>query len=329
MIELHIDAEGLLKSTGFGSCIVITGKVGSGKTLCLTAITMGVLAPSLTDNAIERLLPVTKLTKQSDAQNSIVLKVEAEYFTLPLNRNDDYLPLNSKTINKRHKDKSTISATAKSDQEWCELVRDQYRCFMLAYGPRIGDRFYSAKDLAQYEQYWAKRNAMRLEGVINPSNERLVPLETWLKPLKETDNTRYIEVINLINQLLGISDYWFSGEYCRQSGKYLFDYKRYSKSINEVSTGTRELLAFICDFVFHIHQSTSKGNDLKNITGMVLIDQFERNFDKHIKSSFLPLLRKLLPNIQFIITTHSDEVLASAVGAAKLRLNIDKTRTIH
>ena len=62
---------------------------------------------------------------------------------------------------------------------------------------------------------------------------------------------------------------------------------------------------------------------------MVLIDQFERNFDKDIKSSLLPLLCRLLPNIQFIVTTHSDTVIDSVPGAKKLQLNEDKTRTVH
>ena len=327
--ELHIDADALLKTTALSNCMVLTGRVGSGKTLCLTAIAMGVLASLLTDNAIERLLPVTNFDSNPMQDDCTLMKVEAKYLTIGTHKKDKNPIFTVKTMNKVKNCKSKVSSTGKNDQELLDLLKDKNRCFMLAYGPKFGEKYYGIKDVEAYSTDWVKRNAMRLEGILGPKNERLVPLEVWLKPLKTTDNTRYIEVVNLINELLGISDYWFSGNYCRQSGEYLFEYKGTDKCISKVSTGTNELLGFVNDLVFHIHQSTSSTNQLKNITGMILIDQFERNFDKHIKSSFLPLLCKLLPNIQFIVTTHSDEVLDSVTGAAKLRLNIDKTRSVH
>lgn len=66
-------------------------------------------------------------------------------------------------------------------------------------------------------------------------------------------------------------------------------------------------------------QLSSPNKDLSEIPGIVLIDEIELNLHPAWQSEIIPTIRDVFPNCQFVITTHSPQVL-SAVEAQSVRI---------
>lgn len=73
-------------------------------------------------------------------------------------------------------------------------------------------------------------------------------------------------------------------------------------SIFNMSSGEKAIISL---FVEIIHQMDNLHIQLSNITGVVLIDEIEKNLHIKMQYEVLPKLFELFPNIQFIISSHS------------------------
>lgn len=110
--------------------------------------------------------------------------------------------------------------------------------------------------------------------------------------------------------------------------KLNFHYKDYSFKIiqgdrefgfNHLSDGYSAILDIIGDLIIKMQ----KQNILKNIyeiEGIVLIDEIETHLHLKLQRLVLPMLTKVFPNIQFIMTTHSPFVLNSISNAVAFDL---------
>ncbi|TAE76241.1 MAG: hypothetical protein EAZ85_00515 [Bacteroidetes bacterium] len=83
--------------------------------------------------------------------------------------------------------------------------------------------------------------------------------------------------------------------------------------LDELSSGEKNLLLLICDIarrlsianpMFSIEEILEKGE------GIVLIDEIEQHLHPKWQRNILSALEKTFPNIQFIVTTHSPQVLS-------------------
>ena len=102
-----------------------------------------------------------------------------------------------------------------------------------------------------------------------------------------------------------------------------FNYKDYSFKINtkgksfkftEMSDGFAAAVDIIADLILKMQDGDSLTyNYLK--PGIVLIDEIETHLHLELQRLVLPMLTKLFPNIQFIVTTHSPFVLNSLENA--------------
>jgi predicted ATP-binding protein involved in virulence len=102
-----------------------------------------------------------------------------------------------------------------------------------------------------------------------------------------------------------------------------FNYKDYSFHIctegkrfkfTEVSDGFSAILDIIADLILKMQGDNSVSNEYQK-EGIVLIDEIETHLHLGLQKAILPLLTKLFPNIQFIVTTHSPFVLNSIPNA--------------
>ena len=73
-------------------------------------------------------------------------------------------------------------------------------------------------------------------------------------------------------------------------------------SIFTMSSGE---LALLCLFGELIKQADKIGNAASNISGIVLIDEIDKHLHIKLQKEILPLLIKMFPNIQFIVSSHS------------------------
>ena len=83
----------------------------------------------------------------------------------------------------------------------------------------------------------------------------------------------------------------------------------------ELPDGYRSSVAWLADLCVAWHTGTAEernnGGDLSKISGIVLVDEIGLHLHPSLERTLIPRLRKALPNVQFIVTTHSPMVLAA------------------
>jgi hypothetical protein len=98
-----------------------------------------------------------------------------------------------------------------------------------------------------------------------------------------------------------------------------FNYKDYSFTIrqgkknfgfNELADGYSAIIDIIADLILKMQQSGSLTRAYEK-QGIVLIDEIETHLHLELQKTILPMLTRVFPNIQFIVTTHSPFVLNS------------------
>ena len=103
----------------------------------------------------------------------------------------------------------------------------------------------------------------------------------------------------------------------------VFDYRDYSFWIEsegkrfkftQTSDGFAAVLDIVADLILKM-QSKDRLTHVYDMEGVVLIDEIETHLHLELQKIIMPLLTKIFPNIQFIVTTHSPFVLNSLDNA--------------
>jgi hypothetical protein len=82
----------------------------------------------------------------------------------------------------------------------------------------------------------------------------------------------------------------------------------------DLPDGFRSTVAWLADLCVAWHQAApgrTRGADPAEITGIALIDEIDLHLHATLQRGLIPALRKALPKVQFIVTTHSPLVLSS------------------
>lgn len=91
-------------------------------------------------------------------------------------------------------------------------------------------------------------------------------------------------------------------------------------SIEQLSDGYKTSLAMVMDIASRaVEANPHMGKDALNSEGIVLIDEIELHLHPSWQQHIIPDLKRTFPNIQFICTTHSPQVL-STVKQQSIRL---------
>ena len=83
-------------------------------------------------------------------------------------------------------------------------------------------------------------------------------------------------------------------------------------SVNQLSDGEKCLLALIGDLARRLALANPKDDNPLNGLGIVIIDEIDLHLHPSMQRRVMENLSKTFPNIQFIITTHSPQVIGSA-----------------
>jgi predicted ATP-binding protein involved in virulence len=91
--------------------------------------------------------------------------------------------------------------------------------------------------------------------------------------------------------------------------------------VRAMSSGVQAVVSLIVDLAFRcLRLNSVHAEDALSISyGMVMIDEIEQHLHPVWQQRILPSIRKIFPNIQFIVTTHSSEVL-STVESHQIRI---------
>lgn len=79
-----------------------------------------------------------------------------------------------------------------------------------------------------------------------------------------------------------------------------------------LSDGYRAYLSWVCDLIRHLGDVTSEGERLRDVLGIVLVDEIDLHLHPSWQRRILPQLSRSFPNLQFIVTSHSP-ILAGSV----------------
>ena len=93
----------------------------------------------------------------------------------------------------------------------------------------------------------------------------------------------------------------------KEAGREAFDF-------NTLSSGYGAVLDIVNDLIMRMEAQT-RLRDAFDTEGIVLIDEIETHLHLELQKRILPILTKLFPNLQFIVTTHSPFVLNSLKNA--------------
>ncbi len=107
-----------------------------------------------------------------------------------------------------------------------------------------------------------------------------------------------------------------------------FNYKDYSFTIisngkefkfTELSDGYSAVIDVVTDLIFKMQSPTSLTRAYEK-QGIVLIDEIETHLHLGLQRVILPMLTRIFPNIQFVVTTHSPFILSSLNNAVAFDL---------
>jgi predicted ATP-binding protein involved in virulence len=91
--------------------------------------------------------------------------------------------------------------------------------------------------------------------------------------------------------------------------------------VSQLSDGIRGVVALVADLAFRCVRLNGFYGQFapEESNGIVLIDEIEQHLHPGWQQRILPALREAFPKIQFIVTTHSPEVL-STVDSQQIRI---------
>lgn len=94
--------------------------------------------------------------------------------------------------------------------------------------------------------------------------------------------------------------------------------------IKQLSSGEKMILLLVCDITRRLLILNSMDENCSEGEGVVLIDEIEMHLHPKWQRRIIPALRKVFPNIQFIATTHSPQVLSNLSDNEIIVLDEDK-----
>jgi hypothetical protein len=94
------------------------------------------------------------------------------------------------------------------------------------------------------------------------------------------------------------------------AGLYLHKKSGAKVNINSLSSGEKAFIILLADLARRL-QMMRPDTPAADIPGVVMIDEIELNLHPAWQSKILSILGRVFPNCQFIVTTHSPQVISS------------------
>lgn len=289
--------------------LMITGKNGSGKTSLLNAIA----------NHIERIANDT----HKEFEN---YEKRIEYWENELKEN----PQNTLSI-----------------EQQLQYYKNQYELFF----GEVTVAFEDVDNLIRKYQdgnfiiafYEAHRTIKKLQEPKNPTKPELqdkwgikqASTQEFLKFLADLKiqealarNEKLEKDANQINEWFLTFEHLLGEIFQDKTLKLAFNYKDYSFKIliagkefkfTELSDGFAAVLDIVVDLILKMQEKNQLIRAYES-EGIVLVDEIETHLHLELQKIIMPLLTKIFPNIQFIVTTHSPFVLSSLSNAVAFDL---------
>jgi AAA domain, putative AbiEii toxin, Type IV TA system len=321
LLHAGTDFEALqLPKPKFPNLNLLLGNNGQGKSAFLKGVALAALGPAVSDAGIypyrlvrqDQTVPMKARSRRTlmPTEHGSDAVIEARFRT----HEQDHMPLRvsqiiSKVSLQRRGDLERLSWTPHGDDELWRPIFDSESdaFFVVGYGAtRHVEASQRANPSLRNEKSFAR--AQRVQSLFQESYP-LITLTSWLPRLKKANPGRYAQVEHLINRLMGRGHYTFTGEL--DGEEYLFDRKGLKIPFPALSDGYRAYLGWIGDLLYHVVQTCPRNKKLIDNQGIVMIDELDLHLHPKWQMTVLPVLAKELPNIQFIVTSHSPLLVGS------------------
>ncbi|PTB89246.1 ATP-binding protein [Pseudidiomarina aestuarii] len=161
----------------------------------------------------------------------------------------------------------------------------------------------SYKLFSNWFEYWS----------INAQNERLKAFEKSNQLIRSEFDDFIVSVSGAVDTCLDISG-WSNISYSLSAQEIVVRHDQFGElPVKMLSDGIRNMIGMVADIAFRSTKLNPQlGSEAALKTpGIVLIDEVDMHLHPEWQQVVLTNLRKAFPNMQFIVTTHSPQVLSS------------------
>lgn len=283
---------------------LILGNNGWGKTTLLKAVALAALGPAARSSGIYTDYLVRREPVQAKREKPTKAVIEAS-FTV---HEQDQLPPDVDKVESRIEivrkgDLEELNWAHRDEKLWEPIFSaNSDAFFFVGYGSTRRVQTRQRLDMSSLRNEIFDRG-QRVESLFQDAYA-LIPLTAW-----QPNTAREAEIHDLINKLMGQGHYTFNGEI--EANEYLFERGGLKVPFPVLSDGYRAFLGWIGDLLFHIHKTAPPDKQLRENRGIVMVDEIDLHLHPKWQMTVLETLAKELPNIQFIVTTHSPLIAGS------------------
>jgi len=292
---------------------LLLGNNGWGKTTLLKAIALAALGPAVRSsgifpNRLVRREPTPARGKTPPGPHTKAI-IEARFTPHPQDQiPQDMGKLKSRIEVLRKGDLEELNWAHESEERWEPIYSaSSDALFFVGYGATRRVEKRERVDLSTRNSSVFVR-AQRVQSLFEDAYS-LLPLNLWLPEFSHKNPGRHTQVCHLINKLMGKGHYNFSGE--MEEGEYLFERGGLKTPFPALSDGYRAFLGWIGDLLYHICVTAPSGKKLRENRGIVMVDEIDLHLHPKWQMTVLETLATELPNIQFIVTSHSPLIVGS------------------
>lgn len=162
------------------------------------------------------------------------------------------------------------------------------------------------------------------------SEQTLTNPVTWLKDQKLLEFEKTLDANNMIGEVKKLpnsypvkllEEMFFdllekNVEIKIEGTDVLFKEKGTTLSFDQLSEGYKSILIFVSDLLFRLSLNAPEDKKITDLKGVVIVDEIDLHLHPKWQRVIVNKLRKLLPNIQFIFTTHSPTIIQGASNDA-------------
>lgn len=313
--------------TSLANVNVVLGVNGAGKSSVLRAIALSVLAPVLergagfsADGLIRTVRAGSDITAGVqcaaprmatldaavwiDAQDG-VLGADSASVTLTMQARVEQVG-ESDVLRWIPPDDARLADRIREIQE----TRQTSAFFLVGYGATR--RVEQDNDADPAQRFFTRAPRYERVAGLFEDHHSMVPLSAWWPAYATQNPGRGKQVINLMNRLLPASCRMHAAGVSRGVTEAPgFSMHGVHVPFRALSDGFRAYIGWIGDMLYHLCMGAPSGRKLVDNRGVVLIDEIDLHLHPEWQRSLLPTLSCALPNIQFIVTTHSPLVVGS------------------
>lgn len=277
---------------------------GYGKTSFLKAIALAALGPAVSQSGI---YPYRLIRREVGRKKSEKAVLKAGFTTHEQDHTSvEHLASNVQIVPRG--DLEFLESSERDAMPWHPVFSSESDAFfMVGYG---ATRRTSRAN--RFDQ--SSKSSPRAARVLSLFEEdySLRPLNTWLPRYQASKQLRgrYVQVEHLLNRLVGKSGWQFTGEQDKED-EYLFERQGVKVPFPALSDGYRAFLGWLGDLLYHVCETCPSGKKLVENKGIVMVDEIDLHLHPKWQMSILWSLAKELPNLQFIVTSHSPLIVGS------------------